>query len=175
MKLTLFSSLCCAITFSACTPAPKPDTAPLTASMKGITKVSHTVEGMLEVMKLEADGKEIIVALEWRKYSNITDIEVPKWYGDMGRPPAKYVVKSLTVSVDGKGVSIPEANYRYLASQWMNGVEHLGVYNSGKNLNIYVNVGDGAEGWTSSYVISPATGTLVSHKVYDGPAFHNQF
>ncbi|BDS06848.1 hypothetical protein NT6N_18880 [Oceaniferula spumae] len=177
MKYIHITALCLSLASFSCapTPAEKPEAARSTAATTGITPVSHTVTGKLEVMKFTSSGKEVIVTLQWRDYSNIIDPQVPKWYGDMGRPPAKYVVKSLTVSVDGKGIVIPEANYRYLASQWMNDVKHLGVYKSGNNLNIYVNVGDGAAGWTASYVINPAAGTLVSHQVIDGPEFHNQF
>ena len=57
----------------------------------------------------------------------------------------------------------------------MNDVKHLGAYQSGEHLNIYVNVGDGSEAWTASYIIHLDTGALVSHKMYEGPEFHNQF
>jgi len=142
---------------------------------KVVTPVSHMKNGMNEVMKLTSTGHEVIVSLDWRNYSGAEDSSVSKWYGDMGRPPAKYVAESLTVSIDGKGVVIPKSKYRYLASQWMNEVKSLGVYTSGKNLNIYVNLGDGAEAWAASYVINPASGALVSHKMYDGAEFHNLF
>jgi hypothetical protein len=34
-------------------------------------------------------------------------------------------------------------------------------------------VGDGAESWTASYLLDPATLTLLSHQVEDGPTFDN--
>lgn len=138
-----------------------------------VTGVTSKVTGMREVMTATVDGKEVVAVLVWRDYSPALDGVVTKWYGDMGTPPAKFVVKSLLISIDGKGMIVPQSKTRYLASQWMNDSTSLGLYMKGKNLCVYVDVGDGGEAWTASYVVNPATSVLVSHKVEDGPAFHN--
>ena len=177
MKYYHMILICCGLMLSACSPSSGPESAlsQSATSNTQITTRNHTVNGMHEVMKLEVNGKEVVALLEWRNYSNATDANVSVWYGDMRRPPAKYVVKKLAISVEGKEVNIPASHYRYLASQWMNDVKSLGAYKSGEDLNIYVDVGDGSEGWTASYIIHLDTGALVSHKMYEGPEFHNQF
>ncbi|MBK1832114.1 hypothetical protein JIN77_15360 [Verrucomicrobiaceae bacterium R5-34] len=174
MKINQFTFLCIGLIMASCAPqaSDSPSSVPVA---KVVTPERHTVDGMHEVMKFTDAGREVIVALDWRKYSTAKDSALELVYGDMSRPPAQYMVDQLTVSIDGKGVAIPAANYSYLGSQWMNEIKHLGVYKSGSKLNIYVNVGDGSEAWTASYLIDPATGTLVSHKVYDGAEFHNNF
>jgi len=141
---------------------------------KKVPSVTNTVTGKREVMKASIGGKDIVAVLSWRDYSAKRDGVVTKWYGDMGSPPPKFVVESLLVSIDGKGMIVPQSKTRYMASQWMNGVSHLGLYLKGKNLCVYMDVGDGAESWTASYVVNPSTGALVSHEVEDGPAFHNK-
>ena len=180
MKKTFFSALPALILVTvACDPnAGKPVTPTPPAGGGGVkqavTGVSNQVQGMREVMKAKVGERNVIAVLIWRPYDAAKDSSVGKWYGDMASPPPKYVADSLIVSIDGKGVVIPRSNYRYLASQWMNDSKSLGIYSQGKNLGVYVDVGDGAEGWTASYVINAATGSLVSHQVQDGPEFHNQ-
>ncbi len=63
---------------------------------------------------------------------------------------------------------------RYLAKRWMNESKSLGLVMKGSNLCIFVNLGDGAESWTASYVVNPSTGALVSHVVDDASDFHNR-
>lgn len=148
------------------------ETAPV--SWKAISGVTTTVTGKREVMKATVGDKEVVAMLTWRDYSKKRDGAVTKWYGDMASPPPKFVVESLIISIDGRGAIVPQSKSRYLASQWMNGTKHLGLVRKDKNLCVFVNVGDGAEGWTASYVVNPSTGALISHEVEDGPEFHNR-
>lgn len=145
-----------------------------TESWKAVPGVTTTVTGKREVMKATVDGKEVVAVLSWRVYSVDLDAAVPKWYGDMASPPPKFVAQSLMISIDGKGMVVPQPKIRYLASQWMNESKSLGLVMKGKNLCVFVNAGDGAESWTASYVVNPSTGSLVSHAVEDGPEFHNR-
>jgi len=140
-----------------------------------ITPISHTKGDMSEVLNFKASGKTVIATLQWRPYSAALDSSVTKWYGDMGRPPAKYVVKSLTVTIDGKLVNIPASKYRNLASQWMTDYESMGVTRRGRNIDIYIGVGDGSESWISSYVIRLSDGWVVAHEVIDGPSYSNLY
>ena len=140
---------------------------------KTVSKVTNKVTGKREVMKTTVNGREIVAVLRWRDYSAKLDAGVGKWYGDMASPPPKYVVESLMVSMDGRGMLIPKSKVRYLASQWMNESSSLGLNQRGNQLRLLVDVGDGAEGWTATYVIAPSTLTLVSHAVEDGPTVHN--
>jgi len=112
--------------------------------------------------------------LSWRDYSAKLDAAVPKWYGDMASPPPKFVAQSLMISIDGKGMSVHQSKTRYLASQWMNESKSLGLVMKGSNLCVFVNVGDGAESWTATYVVNPSTGALVFHAVEDRSEFHNR-
>lgn len=141
-------------------------------SWKKVAGITNTVTGKREVMKAKVDGREVVAMLVWRDYSAALDGAVTKWYGDMSTPPPRFVVESMMISIDGKGMIIPQSKSRYLASQWMNEVSHLGLNQRGKQLRVLVDVGDGAEGWTATYVVDPATLTLVSHAVGDGPAVH---
>jgi len=140
---------------------------------KKVTGVTSTVNGMREVMKVKVDGRDVVAVLQWRSYNAAVDGAVTRWYGDMGSPPPKFVVDSLLISIDGRGVIVPNTKTRYLCSQWMNGLAHLGLYLKGKDLCIYLDVGDGAEAWSASYILNPATAALLSHNVQDGPSFHN--
>jgi hypothetical protein len=142
--------------------------------MKVVPNATSSIDGPREIMKAKVDGKNVIAVLIWRPYDAAKDGSVVKWYGDMGTPPPKFVVDSLIISVDGRGTMVPRSKYGYLCSQWPNASKSLGLVTHGKNLCIYVNVGDGAEGWTASYVVNPSTGSLVSHQMQDGPEFHNQ-
>ncbi|MCP5536826.1 MAG: hypothetical protein H7A51_11430 [Akkermansiaceae bacterium] len=143
-------------------------------SWKAVSGVTTTVDGMREVMKATVNDQEVVAMLTWRDYSARLDGTVTKWYGDMASPPPKFVAESLIISIDGKGVIVPQSKTRYLASQWMNESKHLGLVMKGDKLCVFVNLGDGGESWTASYVVDPATGALVSHAVEDGPAFHNR-
>jgi len=138
----------------------------------GVTVTSQD-GGSREVLKATVNGREVMAALSWRNYNAKLDGAVRKWYGDMASPPPKYVVESLTISIDGRGLVIPKSKVRYLASQWMNDSTSLGLNQRGSQLRLLVDVGDGAEGWTATYVIDPSTLTLVSHAVEDGPTVHN--
>jgi hypothetical protein len=143
-------------------------------SWKKVTGVTNTVTGKREVMKATVDGREVVTMLVWRDYSAALDGAVTKWYGDMASPPPKFVVESMMISIEGKGMIIPPSKSRYLASQWMNDSTSLGLNQRGKQLRVLVDVGDGAEGWTATYVVDPTTLTLVSHDVRDGPEVHNE-
>lgn len=179
MKLHPCIALSLSLLVLSCEPQNIPQNAPTPPAVSGgdviknITEVSHIKNGMSEVKKITVDGKAVIISMQWRAYSLAQDAAVTTWYGDMSRPPAKYVVNSFTVSVDGKNVNIPQSKYRYLASQWMNEIKKIGVFKQGKDLNVYVDLGDGSEAWTASYVINPAGAVLVFHEVHDGVDFHN--
>ncbi len=143
-------------------------------SWQKVPGVTNMVTGKREVMKAKVDDREVVAMLVWRDYSAALDAAVTKWYGDMGSPPPKFVVESIMISIDGKGLIIPQSKSHYLASQWMNDVSHLGLNQRAKQLRVLVDVGDGGESWTATYVIDPATLTLVSHAVGDGPAVHHE-
>lgn len=144
-------------------------------SWKAVSGVTTTVNGKREVMKATVDDQEVVAMLTWRDYSEKLDGAVTKWYGDMGSPPPKFVAESLMISIDGKGTIVPQSKIRYLASQWMNESESLGLVMKGENLCVFVNLGDGGEAWVAAYVVNPSTGELVSHELEDGPAFHNRW
>lgn len=122
------------------------------------------------------EGREIVAVIKWRAYNVATDGSVPKWYGDMGSPPPLYVVDRLVLAIDGKGVSIPKSNYRYLGSKWMNesSANPMSLNQQGKKLRLLVDVGDGGEGWSAVYEFDPVAGKLLAHQVEDGPTIHNQ-
>ena len=150
------------------------------AGTQKITLVSHTTDGVTEVKKLIASDREVVVSLSWRKYSAALDSSISEWYGDMARPPAKYVAKSLSVTIDERRVEIPESKYRYLGSQWMNDIKQIGVLENaqgssrdGDLLYFYINLGDGSESWVASYAIDLVSGVLVSHEIHDAVSFHN--
>ena len=140
---------------------------------KKVAGVSNTVSGAREVMKAKVHGKEVVAVLQWRPYNTAMDGMITKWYGDMGSPPPRHVVQSLLISVDGRGLMVPASKTRYLCSQWMNDPARMGLYLKGGNLCVYLDLGDGAESWTASYIVNPATAALVAHYVDDGPTFHN--
>lgn len=147
------------------------ESAPMIKAIEGVT---NQVSGMREIAKAKVGEKEVVAVLQWRNYDAARDASVTKWYGDMGRPPAKYVVKSLMVSVDGRGLIIPQSKTRYLASQWMNESKSLNLQMSGKNILVEVMLGDGSEGWVATYVVNPTTMSLVSHEVADAEEYINR-
>ena len=179
MKQPLLAALPALVLLSAsCDPnagsSSKPVGGESAAPMKEVADVNSSLSGPREIMRAKVDGKDLLAVITWRPYDAAKDAGITKWYGDMGTPPPAFVCDSLIISVDGRGTAIPRSKVGYLCSQWPNNVNKLGLATQGSNLCVYVNVGDGAEGWTASYVVNPATGALVSHQVHDGPAFHNQ-
>jgi hypothetical protein len=124
----------------------------------------------------KAEGREIFAVIKWRNYDATRDASVSKWYGDMGSPPPSYVVDSLVLAVDGKGISMPKSKYRYLSATVMNeySANPMSFNQQGKKWRLLVDVGDGSEGWSAVYVFDPAAGTLLSHSVEDGAKVHNQ-
>jgi len=44
----------------------------------------------------------------------------------------------------------------------------------GKNLCLYVTVGDGSDAWAASYIINPDTGALLSHSVERASVFQKR-
>lgn len=141
--------------------------------MKAVAEVNNSLSGSREIMRAKVGGKDLMAVLTWRAYDPAKDAGVMKWYGDMGSPPPKYVVDSLIISVDGRGTMIPASKIGYLCSQWPNTASSLGLATQGNNFCVYVNLGDGAEAWVASYIVSSSTGALISHKVHDGPEFHH--
>jgi len=91
----------------------------------------------------------------------------------MTRPPPRFVVDSLTVTVDGSTLPIPRSRTRSLCSQWKPELPSLNLFTSGNNLGVAIDVGDGSESWTSSYLLHHAPLRLLSHQVDDAGAFHN--
>lgn len=74
------------------------------------------------------------------------------------------------------GLPIPRSRTRSLCSQRATlepQFPKLALFTAGSNLGLTVGVGDGAESWTASYLLDPATLTLLSHQVEDGPTFDN--
>ncbi len=138
-----------------------------------VRQLSRRVNGDREILKASVDGRKLVAVLSWRPYHADLDGQVPKWFGDMNRRPPRFVVDSLTLTVDGKAFRIPWSRTRVLCSQWSPKKACLLLYTSGKNVGLTVDVGDGSEAWTSSYLIDPATLRLLSHEVEDCAAFHN--
>lgn len=144
------------------------------SQMTVVPGVDHQISGAREIMRAKFDDKDVVAVLSWRPYDIGTDTSVSRWYGDMGTPPPKLVVDSLIISVDGRGAVVPRAMFGYLCSQRNSISKSMGLVTHGENICVYIDLGDGAEGWTASYVIDPSTGILISHHVQDGPKFHNK-
>ena len=138
-----------------------------------VPQLSRRVTGDREVLKASVDGRNVVAVLSWRPYHADLDGQVKKWYGDMGEPPPRFVVDSLRLTVDQRTLRIPWTRTRSLCSQWKPKLPSMSLLTSGSNLGLTVSVGDGAEGWTSSYLINPASLRLLSHQVEDGPTFDN--
>lgn len=138
-----------------------------------VQDVSRRVTGDREVLKAAVNGRNLVAVLSWRPYHADLDGQVKTWYGDMGEPPPRFVVDSLRLTVDQRTVRIPWARTRSLCSQWKPKLPSLSLLTSGSNLGLTVSVGDGAESWTSSYLINPTSLRLLSHQVEDGPTFDN--
>ena len=152
---------------------PVADQHPAVTRFHPLKGLSHTITGPREVIKASVNGREIIAVLTWRPYRADLDGKIATWHGDMTRPPPRFVVDSLTLTVDGNTLPIPRSRTRSLCSQWKPELPSLKLFTSGNNLGLAVDVGDGATSWTSSYILNPATLSLLSHQVEDGPAFHN--
>jgi len=153
--------------------APVADQHPAGTRFHPLKGLSHKITGPREVIKASVNGREIIAVLTWRPYRADLDGKIATWHGDMTRPPPRFVVDSLTLTVDGSTLPIPRSRTRSLCSQWKPELPSLKLFTSGNNLGLAVDVGDGATSWTSSYLLNPATLSLLSHQVEDGPAFHN--
>lgn len=142
-------------------------------SVKGVVEKTTAMGG--EIIA-KSEGREIFAVIKWRNYDAARDASVSKWYGDMGSPPPSYVVDSLVLAVDGKGIPIPKSKFRYLSTTVMNeySANPMSFNQQGKKWRLIVDVGDGAESWSAVYVFDPSAGTLLSHSVEDGPMVHNQ-
>lgn len=127
-------------------------------------------------LQAKVDGHEVVAMLKWRPYNPAVDGSVSQWYGDMGSPPPAFVVDSLQLSVDGRGVRIAKSQYRYLCAKTIHGVsvDALSLNQQGKKLRLLVDVGDGGEGWTAVYEFDPSKGALLSHRVGNGVEVHEQ-
>lgn len=132
----------------------------------------NIVDDMREVMKVKVGEREVVAVLQWRHFNAQRDALQREWYGDMGAPPPRYVAESLLVSVNGRGLMLPSSKTGYLCSQWMNDNPRMGLYLRGTDLCVYVDVGDGSNAYSASYIINPDTGTLVAHRVENRKAFH---
>lgn len=146
------------------------------ASWKNVEGVSKKTSATGGELVAKVDGREVVAVIKWRPYNPASDGSVSKWYGDMGSPPPAYVVDSLVLAIDGKGVPISKSKYRNLCSKWMNqySANPMSLHQDGKKLRLVVGVGDGAESWAAVYVFDPATGGLLSHSVEDGVMVSNQ-
>jgi len=153
--------------------APVADQHPAGTRFHPLKGLSLKITGPREVIKASVNGREIIAVLTWRPYRADLDGKIATWHGDMTRPPPRFVVDSLALTVDGSTLPIPRSRTRSLCSQWKPELPSLKLFTSGNNLGLAVDVGDGAASWTSSYILNPATLSLLSHQVEDGPAFHN--
>ena len=144
------------------------------AAWSKVPEVLNATNEMREVMKAKVADREVVAVLQWRAFNGRRDALQATWYGDMGSPPPTYVVESLLISMDGRGLMVPMAQTRYLCSQWMNDTARLGLYLKGENLCIYVTVGDGSDAWVASYIINPDTGAMLSHSVERASAFRKR-
>lgn len=136
-----------------------------------VPEVAHVVSDMREVLKAKVAEGEVAAVLQWRPFNGVKDAYQAVWYGDMGTPPPTYVVQSLIISIDGRGVMVPEAKTRYLCSQWMNDNPRLGLCMRGEDLCVFVRLGDGSQAWVASYIVNAQTGALLSHEVQDARSF----
>ena len=153
--------------------APVADQHPAGTRFHPVKGLSHQIIGNREVMTASVNGREITATLTWRPYRADLDDEVTTWHGDMTRPPPRFVVDSLTLTVDESTLPIPRPRIRSLCSQWEPKIPKLLLFTSGNTLGLTVDVGDGATSWTSSYRLQPVPLRLLSHQVEDGPTFHN--
>lgn len=136
-----------------------------------VPEVSNIVNDMREVLKAKVAESEVVAVLQWRPFNGLKDAYQAVWYGDMGTPPPSYVVQSLIISIDGRGLMVPEAKTRHLCSQWMNDNPRLGLYMRGEDLCVFVRLGDGTQAWVASYIVNAQTGALLSHEVEDARSF----
>ena len=156
--------------------APVADQHPAGTRFHPVKGLSHQIIGNREVMTASVNGREITATLTWRPYRADLDGEVATWYGDMTRPPPRFVVDSLTLSVDATALSIPRSRIRSLCSQRATlqpQFPKLLLFTSGSYLGLTVDVGDGASSWTSTYRLQPVPLRLLSHQIEDAGAFHN--
>ena len=156
--------------------APVADQHPAGTRFHPVKGLSHQIMGNREVMTASVNGREITATLTWRPYRADLDGEVATWYGDMTRPPPRFVVDSLTLSVDATALSIPRSRIRSLCSQRATlqpQFPTLLLFTSGSYLGLTVDVGDGASSWTGSYLVDPSPPRLLSHQIEDAGAFHN--
>ena len=148
--------------------APVANQHPVGTRFHPVKGLSHQIMGNREVMTASVNGREITATLTWRPYRADLDGEVATWYGDMTRPPPRFVVDSLTLSVDATALSIPRSRIRSLCSQRATlqpQFPKLLLFTSGSYLGLTVDVGDGASSWTSSYLVHPSPPRLLSHQV----------
>ncbi|MGB2186923.1 MAG: hypothetical protein ACPH5P_09645 [Akkermansiaceae bacterium] len=136
-----------------------------------VPEVSHVMDDMREVLKAKVGNNEVVAMLQWRPYNGLKDAYQNVWYGDMGSPPPVYVAQSLIISINGRGLMVPDAKTRYLCSQWMNDNPRLGLYLRGEDLCVFVRLGDGSQAWVASYIVNPQTGALLAHQVQDARSF----
>ena len=153
--------------------APVADQHPSGTRFHPIKGLSHQITGNREIMTASVNGREIAATLTWRPYRADLDGEVATWYGDMTRPPPRFVVDSLTLTVDGSTLPIPRPRTRSLCSQWEPKIPSLLLFTCGNTLGLTVDVGDGAESWASSYLVHPSPPRLLSHQVEDAGTFDN--
>ena len=156
--------------------APVANQHPVGTRFHPVKGLSHQIIGNREVMTASVNGREITATLTWRPYRADLDGEVATWYGDMTRPPPRFVVDSLTLSVDATALSIPRSRIRSLCSQRATlqpQFPKLLLFTSGSYLGLTVDVGDGASSWTSSYLVHPSPPRLLSHQVELADHFHN--
>ena len=156
--------------------APVANQHPVGTRFHPVKGLSHQIIGNREVMTASVNGREITATLTWRPYRADLDGEVATWYGDMTRPPPRFVVDSLTLSVDATALSMPRSRIRSLCSQRATlqpQFPTLLLFTSGSYLGLTVDVGDGASSWTGSYLVDPSPPRLLSHQIEDAGAFHN--
>ena len=156
--------------------APVADQHPAGTRFHPVKGLSHQIMGNREVMTASVNGREITATLTWRPYRADLDGEVATRYGDMTRPPPRFVVDALTLSVAATARSLPPSRIRSLCSQRATHQPQfpkLLLFTSGNYLGLTVDVGDGASSWTSSYLVHPSPPRLLTHQVEDAGTFHN--
>lgn len=132
--------------------------------------VTHKALPMGSELVAKVDGREVVAVTQWRIYDPTKDAGVKQWQGNEGGSLPVYVMDSLVLAVDGKGVSLPKSSYRNLGAMMVSAsvAPAISISQHEKKLRLMVDGRKGGLGWTASYVFDPAAGKLLSHSETPG-------
>ena len=135
---------------------------------------NSAVSGLTESATTSTAGHQLVAKVVWRPYDATADAAVSSWYGDMGTPPPKFVVRQVSLSVDGTPVTIPPAAYRGYASQGTPTEHSLKFFQRGSTYRLVIHLGDGGESWAGYFDVVPGSDGLKARGTEDGPSLMNE-